>query len=59
MARESGGLDADRRAVVVHLTPRGRRVARSVLEVFRVHQESILDALEPTVAHVGGDTLTG
>lgn len=47
--RESRVLDSDRRAVLVRLTPRGRRAARTVLETFRVHQDALLDALEPTL----------
>ncbi len=47
--RESGVLDTDRRAVVVHLTPRGRRAARVLLDTFRVHQDMVLDAIAPTV----------
>ena len=47
--RESRVLDSDRRAVLVRLTPRGRRAARTVLERFRVHQDALLDALEPTL----------
>ena len=47
--RESGVLDTDRRAVVVHLTPRGRRAARTLLDTFRAHQEQMLDAVAPTI----------
>ena len=48
-ARENGVLDTDRRAVVVHLTPKGRRAARIQLETFQAHQEQVLDALAPTI----------
>jgi DNA-binding MarR family transcriptional regulator len=53
--RESGMIGTDRRAVVVHLTPRGRRAARVVLDTFSAHQEMVLDAIAPTVgfAHAG------
>ncbi len=53
--RENGVLDTDRRAVVVHLTPKGRRAARIQLETFQAHQEQVLDALAPTIgfAHSG------
>ena len=44
--RESGRLESDGRAVIVQLTPRGRRAARTLLPVFKAHQESLLDALE-------------
>ena len=37
------------RAVLVHLTPRGRRAARAVLDTFAAHQDALLDALEPTL----------
>ena len=47
--REAGGLDTDRRAVVVHLTPRGRRAARFLLGVFRTHGDALVDALRPTL----------
>ncbi len=49
VAREAGALDTDRRAVIVHLTPKGRRTARAQLEVFRRHQDALLDALAPTM----------
>lgn len=49
VVRESGGLGSDRRAVVVHLTPRGRRAARTLLAVFRKHQGSFAEALAPTL----------
>ena len=49
VARESGTLYTDRRAVVVHLTPRGRRAARTLLDTFRAHQEQMLDAIAPTI----------
>ena len=54
--RENGMLDTDRRAVVVHLTPKGRRAARIVLAAFMAHQEQVLDAIEPTIgfAHPAG-----
>ena len=42
-------LDTDRRAVVVHLTPKGRRAARILLDTFRAHREQMLDAIEPTI----------
>ena len=48
--RESGVLDTDRRAVVVHLTPKGRRAARVLLDTFRAHREQMLDAIAPTIA---------
>ena len=53
--RENGVLDTDRRAVVVDLTPRGRAAARILLDVFRAHQEQVLDVIAPTVgvAHPG------
>ena len=51
--RESGALDSDRRAVVVHLTPRGRRAARVLLGVFRTHADALVEALRPTVGRVG------
>ena len=47
--RESGVLDTDRRAVVVHLTPKGRRAARVLLDTFRAHREQMLDAIAPTI----------
>lgn len=47
--RESGVLDTDRRAVVVHLTPKGRRAARVQLDTLRTHQEQVLDAIAPTI----------
>jgi DNA-binding MarR family transcriptional regulator len=47
VVREAGALDSDRRAVVVHLTTKGRRVARAQPEVFRRHQEALLDAVIP------------
>jgi DNA-binding MarR family transcriptional regulator len=50
VVRESGGLDSDRRAVVVHLTPRGRRAARMLLGVFRTHADAMVGALRPTLA---------
>ncbi len=55
-ARENGVLDSDRRAVVVHLTPKGRRAARVLLDTFRAHQEMVLDAIALTIgfaAHSG------
>ena len=54
VVREAGVLDSDRRAVIVHLTPKGRRVARAQLDVFRRHQQSLLDALEPTLGLTDG-----
>jgi DNA-binding MarR family transcriptional regulator len=54
--REPGALETDRRAVVVHLTPRGRRAARVLLEVFRKYQDALLDGLEPTLAHAAVGT---
>lgn len=53
VVREAGVLHGDRRAVVVHLTPRGRRAARVVLSVFAAHREALLDALEPTLGFGG------
>jgi DNA-binding MarR family transcriptional regulator len=50
VVREAGGLDSDRRAVVVHLTPRGRRAARLLLGVFRTHGDAMVDALRPTLS---------
>ena len=49
VVRESGALDTDRRAVVVHLTPKGRRAARLQLDTFKAHQEQVLDAIAPTI----------
>ena len=51
VVRESGVLDSDLRAVLVELTPRGRRAARAVLGTFSAHQGAVLDALEPTLGH--------
>jgi DNA-binding MarR family transcriptional regulator len=51
--RESGALDSDRRAVVAHLTPRGRRAARALLAVFRSHADELVEALRPTLGHAG------
>ena len=48
-ARESGVLDTDRRAVVVHLTAKGRRAARILLDTFLAHREQMLDAIAPTI----------
>lgn len=45
--RRSGELAADRRAVLVRLTPRGRHAADRVLEVFARHHTGVLDALAP------------
>ncbi len=56
VVREAGVLDTDRRAVVVHLTSKGRRTARAQLEVFRRHQDALLDALEPTIGFPGVST---
>ena len=53
--RESGRLDTDRRAVVVHLTPKGRRAARILLETFRAHREQVLDAIAPTIGFAQPD----
>jgi DNA-binding MarR family transcriptional regulator len=47
--RESGVLDTDRRAVLVHLTPKGRRAARIQLDTFKAHQEQVLDAIASTI----------
>ena len=52
VVRESGALDTDRRAVVVRLTPRGRRAARTMLDTFRAHHEQMLDAIAPTIGFV-------
>jgi DNA-binding MarR family transcriptional regulator len=49
VVRESGGVENDLRAVLVYLTPRGRRAARVVLETFGEHQGALLDSLEPTL----------
>lgn len=46
--RRSGELASDRRAVLVRLTPRGRRTADLVLETFARHEGSLLDVLEPS-----------
>ena len=47
--RRTGAWPEDRRAVLVRLTPRGRQAARAVLEVFRQHQEPVLDTLGATL----------
>lgn len=51
VVREAGGLDSDRRAVVVHLTSRGRRAARTLLTVFMAHQDDLARALAPTIGY--------
>lgn len=48
VVRRSGELASDRRAVLVRLTPRGRRAVDRVLDVFVQHQARLLDALEPS-----------
>ena len=50
VVRESGALDSDRRAVLVHLTPRGRRAARTLLGTFQEHQEALVEAFQQTLA---------
>jgi DNA-binding MarR family transcriptional regulator len=57
--RESGRLESDRRAVVVRLTPKGRRVARTLLRVFEAHQDALLDALEPAISNPRSLGVTG
>lgn len=52
VVREPGGLDSDRRAVVVHLTPRGRQAARVLLGVFRSHADAVVEAMRPTLDFV-------
>lgn len=49
LVREPGALDSDRRAVLVHLTPRGRRAARTLLGTFQQHQDSLVDLLRLTL----------
>ena len=47
--RRTGAWPEDRRAVLVRLTPRGRRAAQAVLAVSRQHQEPLLDILGATL----------
>lgn len=47
--RRTGAWPADRRAVLVRLTPAGRRAADDLLAVFRRHQDQFLDALGATL----------
>lgn len=49
VVREAGALDSDRRAVLVHLTPRGRRAARTLLGTFQEHQDALVEALRPSL----------
>ena len=46
--RRTGVWEADRRAVLVRLTPSGHRAARDVLTVFRRHHDTLADALDAT-----------
>ena len=46
--RRSGVLASDRRAVLVRLTPRGRRAANDLVAVLRPHQDRLVEAFEPT-----------
>jgi DNA-binding MarR family transcriptional regulator len=50
VVREPGGLAGDRRAVLVHLTPRGRREARTMLTTFQQHAEALLPVLRSALA---------
>ena len=47
--RRTGAWPEDRRAVLVRLTPRGRRAAQAVLEVSRQHREPLLEVLGATL----------
>lgn len=40
------GIASDGRAVLVRLTPRGRRAVRAYISTFRHHQANLLDAIE-------------
>ncbi len=46
--RRSGVLASDRRAVLVRLTPRGRRAADDLVALLRPHRDRLVEAFEPT-----------
>jgi DNA-binding MarR family transcriptional regulator len=46
--RRSGVLASDRRAVLVRLTPRGRRAADDLVALLRPHRERLVEAFAPT-----------
>jgi len=47
--RRTGAWPADRRAVLVRLTPAGRRAADDIVAVFRRHADELLDTLGATL----------
>lgn len=53
--RRTGVWPADRRAVLVRLTPTGRRATEALIEVFRRHQDDVLHALGETLRLVPTD----
>ncbi len=49
LVREAGALDSDKRAVLVRLTPRGRRAVRTLLGAFQRHQDALVEVLRRTL----------